>query len=91
MRLLLAVSLCAPFVCLLVLLAYPVKAERHDVITIPPIKCGPQCVVETYKFDDEQEAKEFAEKHKVKYYEYPNNKGAYFVEVHMTESEANLL
>lgn len=91
MRLIIAVSAVAPFVCLLVLISLPAFAERHDVITIPPITCGPHCVVETYKFDDKDEAKTFADSKGVRYYEYPNNKGTYFVEVHMTESEADLI
>ncbi len=66
------------------------KANRYDVITIPPVKCGPQCVIETYRFDDKKEAEEFATRNNTIIQNYPN-KNMWFVEVHMTEATANLM
>lgn len=91
MRLIIVVSLCAPLIFLLVAVTLPAHAERHDVITVPPIRCGLHCVVDTTKFDNKEEAEEFAAKYGVEAKVYPNNPNAWFVERHMTESESNLL
>jgi len=62
-------------------------AEVNHVTTIPTERCGPRCVIESYKCDTEAEAKAEAKKHGGRIYMLPGS-DKYFVEVHLTEAEA---
>ncbi len=64
-------------------------AEMHEVQTIPPISCGPKCVLETIRFDAAAEAKTFAETNGGKYYQ--GDTGEFFVDIQLTELESHAL
>ena len=61
-------------------------ATMKEVKTEPPQRCGMKCIQETFVFDTEQEAK--ANKYGVKPYKIGDT---WFIDVQMTEEEANLL
>lgn len=76
---------------LLVVCIVPIAAlaTRHEITESPLKRCGPRCVIETFVFDDEEEAKLEAEKNHTKVYQVTGVEDRWFVEVMMTEVEAN--
>lgn len=71
----------------------PLKAiaEMHEITVTPPTKCGPRCVIESFVFDSETEAQKFAAAKTSEVYQSKGTPGRWFVDVMMTEQEANEL
>lgn len=65
-------------------------AEVHSVTTNPVKKCGPRCVIESFAFDTEEEAKKFAKENDVLVYELSGSPGIFFVDVMMSEAESEM-
>jgi hypothetical protein len=66
-------------------------AEMHEVTSHPVTRCGLHCVIQTYVCDTELEASVVAKKHNALVYELGSQPGKYFVDVMMTEAQANLI
>ncbi len=66
-------------------------AEMHEITSIPKVRCGPKCVIESFVFDTEEEAEAFAAKRDTRTYQLTSNPGKWFVDVMMTEQEAGLI
>lgn len=62
-------------------------SEIHEISYTPKQSCGPQCVIETTGFDEEQEAREFASHCDGKVYQIKNSP-LWFVDYMVTERDA---